>query len=129
MSIYKKIYFLIFIIWVVLFFAISINRVLSKYHFYRRLDTIDSPILLNNQSIEDMVTRSNEEVLPKNKVLFISEDGFDFLYYNLLSYPVVAEWSYEYKNELFKNYDFIIVYSPIGLFPQRNGIYRSYDIN
>lgn len=125
----NKIFLLaILFLWLFLYALITSKRIFSKVTYYQEAETTDSPIIASNQNIEDMISANSDTIKKSDKVLFISEDGLSYLYYNLLSYPTISSWSNKYNKELFRDYDYVIIYGTSGQYPLKNGIYKTYDI-
>jgi|SRR3989304_7087079 len=122
----KTLYRLFIILWLVIF---------SYFEACRFLKSIEG---LPGSGVGDKGDATSIKVLSENavttlkktdKILFISDDGLAFMYFNLQAYPLIAKWSKSFDPIIYENYDYLILYKYSANVDLKNGIYNTHDFN
>ena len=117
---------LILLTWILMFIYLDFSRISLKVRYYLVNVNISD---INNLSVQNLSNIASKTINKDNRVLFVSDDGLAYMYFNLLSYPIIAKYSQVLENINLKDYDFVIFYNQKSFFMYKNGVYNTHDIN
>ena len=126
MKLQSRFFILILLVWLIIFFYLDFSRIYAKARNNPvNIEFSDSTSL----SVQDLSSIASKRIQKNDKVLFISEDNFSYMYFNLLSYPIIAKWNNTLDNVDLNDYEFIVFYDKNSYYPYKNGVYNIHDIN
>lgn len=84
---------------------------------------------VQSMSVDELSALAKSRIKKGNSVVFLSDDGLAYMYFNLLSYPLVAKWSTDYTAVELRDWDYLVVYDTVNMFQLRSGLYSKNDFN